>query len=156
MKFTIEPGTSADIDELEKLYDELNDYLAATTNYPGWIKGVYPVREDAVAGVNDETLYVARYDGRIVGSVILNHLFWTMVDGRERNDLYGIYEEVIAEMGFPVLSTRLPDSKKFRRDLSEERRSVFRSTIFPMDTALLKGSGIREFSEEISDIIRPQ
>ena len=41
-----------------------------------------------------------------------------MVDGRERNDLYGIYEEVIAEMGFPVLSTRLPDSKKFRRDLS--------------------------------------
>lgn len=38
MKFTIEPGTSADIDELEKLYDELNDYLAATTNYPGWIK----------------------------------------------------------------------------------------------------------------------
>ena len=102
MKFTIEPGTSADIDELEKLYDELNDYLAATTNYPGWIKGVYPVREDAVAGVNDETLYVARYDGRIVGSVILNHLFWTMVDGRERNDLYGIYEEVIAEMGFPV------------------------------------------------------
>ena len=73
MKFTIEPGTSADIDELEKLYDELNDYLAATTNYPGWIKGVYPVREDEVAGVNDETLYVARYDGRIVGSVILNH-----------------------------------------------------------------------------------
>ena len=72
------------------------------------------------------------------------YLFWTMVDGRERNDLYGIYEEVIAEMGFPVLSTRLPDSKKFRRDLSEERRSVFRSTIFPMDTALLKGSGINE------------
>ena len=79
-----------------------------------------------------------------------------MVDGRERNDLYGIYEEVIAEMGFPVLSTRLPDSKKFRRDLSEERKSVFRSTIFPMDASLLKGSGIREFSEEISDIIKPQ
>ena len=48
------------------------------------------------------------------------------MDGRERNDLYGISEEVIAEMGFPVLSTRLPDSKKFRRDLSEERKSVFR------------------------------
>ena len=68
------------------------------------------------------------------------YLFWTMVDGRERNDLYGIYEEVIAEMGFPVLSTRLPDSKKFRRDLSEERKSVFRSTIFPMDTAVSMGS----------------
>ena len=38
MKFIIEPGTSTDIDELEKLYNELNDYLAATINYPGWIK----------------------------------------------------------------------------------------------------------------------
>ena len=48
------------------------------------------------------------------------YLFWTMVDGRERNDLYGIYEEVIARNGLPwMLSTRLPDSKKFRRDLSE-------------------------------------
>ena len=73
MKFIIEPGTSADINELEKLYNELNDYLAATINYPGWIKGIYPIREDAVAGVNDNMLYVARTDGRIAGSVILNH-----------------------------------------------------------------------------------
>ena len=43
MKFIIEPGTSADIDELEKLYNELNDYLAATINYSGWIKGIYPI-----------------------------------------------------------------------------------------------------------------
>ena len=79
-----------------------------------------------------------------------------MVDGRERNDLYDLYEDVIAEMGFPVLSTRLPDSKKFRRNLSEERKSVFRSTIFPIDASLQKGSGIREFSEEIAGIIKPQ
>ena len=49
MKFVIESGTPADIDELEELYDNLNDYLSATTNYPGWIKGIYPVRENAVA-----------------------------------------------------------------------------------------------------------
>ena len=84
------------------------------------------------------------------------HLFWTMVDGREKNGLYDLYEDVIAEMGLSVLSTRLPDSKKFRRDLSEERKGVFRSTIFPMDTSLLKGSGIREFSEEIVSIIKPR
>ena len=34
MKFVIESGTPADIDELEELYDNLNDYLSATTNYP--------------------------------------------------------------------------------------------------------------------------
>lgn len=73
MNLIIELGTSADIDELERLYDELNDYLATTVNYPGWIKGIYPVREDAVAGVNDNSLFVARCDGKIVGSVILNH-----------------------------------------------------------------------------------
>ena len=84
------------------------------------------------------------------------YLFWTFVDGREKNELYSLYEDVIAEMGLSIMSTRLPDSKKFRRDLSEGRKSVFRSTIFPMDMSLLKGSGIREFSEEIADIIKPQ
>ncbi len=73
MNLIIEPGTSADIDELERLYDELNDYLATTVNYPGWIKGIYPIREDAVVGVNDNSLFVARCDGQIAGSVILNH-----------------------------------------------------------------------------------
>ena len=43
MKFIIEPGTFADINELEKLYDELNDYLAGTISYPGWIKGIYSI-----------------------------------------------------------------------------------------------------------------
>ncbi|UBD71683.1 GNAT family N-acetyltransferase [Bacteroides sp. BFG-257] len=73
MKFVIESGTTADIDELEKLYDDLNDYLSATTNYPGWIKGIYPIREDAVAGIKNNTLFVVRHDGKIAGSIILDH-----------------------------------------------------------------------------------
>ena len=63
MNFIIEPGSLADIDELERLYDELNDHLSATINYPGWIKGIYPVRENAAAGVDDNSLFVARCDG---------------------------------------------------------------------------------------------
>lgn len=73
MKFVIESGTTADIDELEKLYDDLNDYLSATTNYPGWIKGIYPIRENAVAGIENNTLFVVRHDGKIAGSIILDH-----------------------------------------------------------------------------------
>ena len=73
MKFVIESGTTADIDELEKLYDDLNDYLSATTNYPGWIKGIYPIREDAVVGIENNTLFVVRHDGKIAGSIILDH-----------------------------------------------------------------------------------
>ena len=73
MNFVIESGIPADIDKLEKLYDDLNDYLSATINYPGWIKGIYPIRENAVTGVQNNNLFVVRHEGKIVGSIILDH-----------------------------------------------------------------------------------
>ncbi len=73
MNLVIESGISADIDELEMLYDDLNDYLSATINYPGWIKGVYPIRENAVTGIQNNNLFVVRHKGKIVGSIILDH-----------------------------------------------------------------------------------
>lgn len=73
MQLKIEPGTPADIDELERLYDELNDHLASNGNFPGWIKGIYPCRDNAQAGVQDRTLFVARCGGKIAGSFILDH-----------------------------------------------------------------------------------
>ena len=82
------------------------------------------------------------------------YLFWTMADGREKSELYKIYEKVIAELGLSVLKTALPDSKRFRRDLSVERKTIFRSTIFPIDNSLLKGSSIKELSDEICNIIK--
>lgn len=82
------------------------------------------------------------------------HLFWTMVDGREKSELYDLYQQIIDDMNIPVLETRLPDSKRFRRDLSEERKAIFRSTIFPMDNALMKGSNIKELAEEICSIMK--
>lgn len=44
--YIIENGESDDIDELENLYDDLNDYLRRGENYPGWAKGVYPIRKN--------------------------------------------------------------------------------------------------------------
>lgn len=73
MNITIELGQENDIDELEQLYNDLNDYLAEGVNYPGWRKGGYPVRKDAIDGIEDGTLYVAKHNGKIVGSIILNH-----------------------------------------------------------------------------------
>ena len=69
----IEKGGWEDLPELERLYHELIDYLEGHTNYPGWKQGVYPVREDAAAGIEAGTLYVLRADRRIAGTVILNH-----------------------------------------------------------------------------------
>lgn len=69
----IEKGTIYDIEELEVLYDDINDYLEANINYPGWIKGVYPVRETAATGIESNNLFVLKIDGVIAGSVILNN-----------------------------------------------------------------------------------
>lgn len=74
VKINIELGKSTDIDELEQLYDELNDYLSAGVNYPGWKKGIYPVRQNAVSGIENGNLYVARHNEKIVGSIILSHV----------------------------------------------------------------------------------
>lgn len=73
MNIVIEQGTLYDVDQLAQLYDDLNDFLERTVNYPGWIKGVYPTREDAQKGIAGNTLYVAKIADEIVGSVILNH-----------------------------------------------------------------------------------
>ena len=48
-------------------------------------------------------------------------LFWTMVDGREKTGLYDLYGKLFAENNFRVLDTRLPDSKRFRREPSDDR-----------------------------------
>lgn len=69
----IRKGKANDIDKLESLYNELNDYLEANVNYPGWIKHIYPVRETAEEGISENTLFVAEVNGNIAGSIILNH-----------------------------------------------------------------------------------
>lgn len=71
MDIQVRLGTETDIDSLEQLYDNLNDYLAETINYPGWIKGGYPVREDAADGIDAGCLFVAVEHDEIIGSIIL-------------------------------------------------------------------------------------
>lgn len=73
MDIQIRLGREEDLDSLEQLYDNLNDYLAATINYPGWRKGVYPTRQDAEAGIKENALFVALENEEVVGSMILRH-----------------------------------------------------------------------------------
>lgn len=69
----MERGKKSDIDELEQLYNDLNDYFEHHTHYPGWKKGIYPVKQTAADGIEGGGLFVARADNRIVGTVILRH-----------------------------------------------------------------------------------
>ena len=63
------------------------------------------------------------------------YMLWNMVDGREKTETY------------------LPDSKRFRKEAATERKAVFRSTLFPADKSLVRGSNLDELVAEILTII---
>jgi cellulose biosynthesis protein BcsQ len=98
--------------------------------------------------LNENIISVGR--GRIKGL----HLFWNMVDGREKSPLYEAYAGAIEELGLQILRTSLPNAIRFRKEMSEERNSIFRSTLFPADRPLLKGSHIDALADEICTILK--
>ncbi|WP_455684462.1 GNAT family N-acetyltransferase [Thomasclavelia sp.] len=73
MKTIIELASLKDIDEVEELYNIIVDDLVENINYPGWKKGVYPTRLEAVSGIEKQELYIVRFENKIIGSVIINH-----------------------------------------------------------------------------------
>ena len=81
-------------------------------------------------------------------------LLWNMVDGREKSELYEVYEGVIKELGFSVLQTFIPDSKRFRKEQSISHKALFRSTLFPADKSLVKGSNIDALSDEMLELLK--
>ncbi len=82
------------------------------------------------------------------------YLIWNMVDGREKNELYDVYESVIGELGLNILKTFVPDSKRFRRELTSSHKPIFRSTLFPAHNSLLKGSNLIVLADEILKTIK--
>lgn len=80
-------------------------------------------------------------------------LLWNLVDGREKSELYEVYEGVIKELGFTALNTFIPDSKRFRREQSVNHKALFRSTLFPADKSLVKGSNIDALTDELLELI---
>ncbi len=69
---TIELGKASDLLAVSMLYDDLNDELARGINYPGWLKNIYPTKETALEGIEEGTLYIAKLDEEIAGTIILN------------------------------------------------------------------------------------
>ncbi len=83
------------------------------------------------------------------------YLFWNMVDGREKSNLYTIYENVISDLGLRLMKHHLSDSKRFRKELSEVGNAfVFRSTLFPAHPRLVKASRLEEFTNEFLHLIQ--
>ena len=89
-----------------------------------------------------------------VGKIKAIHLLWNLVDGREKTELYEVYEDVIDKLGFPLFKTFMPDSKRFRREQSISHKALFRSTLFPADKTLVKGSNLDALIEEMLETLK--
>ena len=71
-------------------------------------------------------------------------------NARERKDIYSEYDAFMESIGLEAMRTTIPASVRFKRGLSANPKSkVFRSTLFPPDPSLVKGSGIDELAKEI-------
>ena len=77
------------------------------------------------------------------------YLFWNMVDGREKTDLYTAYDKTIKELELPLMKTFIPDTKRYKKELVADKKAVFRSTLFPASRPLVRGSNLEELITEI-------
>jgi cellulose biosynthesis protein BcsQ len=152
------------IESNEKPYDVIFFDLPGTLNSKGVVQTLStmdyiftPVSADRLVlestlqyalMLNEEIISVGK--GRIKGL----RLFWNMVDGREKSPLYKAYESVVGELGLEIMKTGLPNMVRFRKEMSSEKNIIFRSTLFPADKNLLKGSNIDELANEICEIIK--
>ncbi|HIY75121.1 MAG TPA: ParA family protein [Candidatus Sphingobacterium stercorigallinarum] len=79
-------------------------------------------------------------------------LFWNQVDGREKTGLYEAYQSVIRQLNLPIMETRIMDSKRFRKETDDTETYVFRSSLLPAETQLLKATKMDLFIEEFLKI----
>lgn len=69
----VERAELKDLGEVENLYNAVCDYLADKEFNPGWRRDCFPTRNEALYYMEDDGLFVARENGRIVGTVGLTH-----------------------------------------------------------------------------------
>ena len=84
------------------------------------------------------------------------HLFWNMVDRRERTTLYDVYQQGFSLLGLDCLKTRIPVRSNFTKDLSAMGGPVYRSTLFSPDAAFTKECGFDTFMDEIISVLKTE
>ena len=70
----IRKAKAADIDAIEKIYDDIHTAEEKGEHTTGWIRGVYPIRATAEAGLQRGDLYVMEDGRRLLGSAMINNI----------------------------------------------------------------------------------
>ena len=72
MTLIIRKAKTEDIDAIAKIYAKIHTIEEQGLVTIGWERGVYPEKETAQAALKRDDLFVAKQDGQIVASAILN------------------------------------------------------------------------------------
>ena len=80
-------------------------------------------------------------------------LFWNQVDARENRSMYEVYERIIRGMNLMLLESHVRDTKSFRKEILQERRIIFRSTLFPASKRFARDSNVEALVLEIAKIV---
>ena len=81
-------------------------------------------------------------------------LFWTMVDRREKTSLYDLYDDIIRQLGLPLMETRLPYRSKFNKELLADGTGVGRSTLLAPEKAFTADSRIGNLAHEMLTLLQ--
>ena len=81
------------------------------------------------------------------------YVFWNQLVKSENREIYDAYVSVISNLGLNLMQTEIPFTVKYKKEMSANNRQVFRSTLFPPDRLLLKGTNLDLLVEEICQII---
>lgn len=82
------------------------------------------------------------------------YVFWNMINKRENRSMYNIGNNVIKELKVKKMNSELPETKKYKKEISAIRMNFFRSTLFSPNPTLMKGTGLAEFIQEFRQIIK--
>ena len=116
----IRKATNEDIAAIAAIYDEIHSREENGETTTGWIRGVYPVRATAEAAVARGDMFVQEFQGRIVGTGIINQI---------QVDVYadGDWEFPAEESQVMVLHTLIISGQVKQRGLGTEFLQFYES-----------------------------
>lgn len=80
------------------------------------------------------------------------HLFWTMIDRRERTPLYDLYDKALEKLGLHRMETHIPYRSRFSKELSAEEGPIFRSTILLPEKSFIRECCLDSLTREIVEL----
>lgn len=82
------------------------------------------------------------------------YLFWNQLVKSEHKELYDSYNKIMKQLDLNKMETDIPFTVKYKKEMSKNNSLIFRSTLFPVNKALIKGTNFDLLVEEMCKIIK--